>query len=789
MKVSALDFPQPWVWKTVLSALPVWIAFGLFWRMNHGAHLATLTMTVAVAAAGASVAVWAWWREHVRSAKQHGAREAHSQFLAAAETSLDAFGLFEAVRNIAGEIVDFRFLYVNANAERMAGRPRSDLLGQPLSSVTPIGPRSSMFARFCRVVDSGEPLNEEFPVKYDSVKATWLRSQVVKLGDGLAVTFSDISEAKATQERYAHLAEFTDSVFQNAPFSIVATDTYGMITAMNVAAEKLTGYGREELVGKAPLTVLHDERELLGRALSINPAATLDKVGFDVLTTGVAAGEMGEQEWTLLRRDGARTPINLAMRAVTTDSGTVSGYVSIAFDITERRQMLDYVTHLATHDQLTGLAGRALLQDKTVQAVELARRYGTKVAVFVIDLDHFKRINDSLGHSAGDQLLIEAARRLSRSVRSTDVVARVGGDEFVVVMPDITTVEDVEQCAANLVARLTPEISIEEHLVQLTASVGVCIYPDFAADAKHLLKRADSAMYVAKENGRNQYQVFSESMLQETAERLTMEHALRHALANGELTMRYQPQISLTTGVVTGMEALLRWTHPRLGCISPVQFIALAEETGLIVPIGEWAFMTACCEAKALQDELGMDLTVSINLSPRQFRQKNLVHVVENSLMKSGLPAERLQIEITENMLMSNSEDVLGKLQRMRQLGVRISIDDFGTGFCSFSYLLQYQVDRLKIDQSFVKKAGTDANAAAVVRTIIAMSHGLNIKVVAEGVETEEQLRFLLRRKCDEAQGYFIARPLAPEEFCEAVRTCGNKIHLRSIEPMTEWVR
>jgi diguanylate cyclase (GGDEF)-like protein len=477
------------------------------------------------------------------------------------------------------------------------------------------------------------------------------------------------------------------------------------------------------------------------------------------------------------------------MRAVTTDTGEVSGYVSIAFDITERRQMLDYVTHLASHDQLTGLAGRALLQDKTVHAVELARRYGTKVAVFVIDLDHFKRINDSLGHTAGDQLLIEAARRLSRSVRSTDVVARVGGDEFVVVMPDITTVEDVEQCAANLVARLAPEISIEEHQVQLTASVGVCIYPDFAADAKHLLKRADSAMYAAKENGRNQHQIFSESMLQETAERLTMEHALRHALTNGELSMRYQPQISLTTGEVTGMEALLRWTHPKLGCISPTQFIALAEETGLIVPIGEWAFMTACCEGKELQDELGMDLTVSVNLSPRQFQQKNLVQVVENSLLKSGLPPERLQIEITENMLMSNSEDILGKLQRMRQLGVRISIDDFGTGFCSFSYLLQYQVDRLKIDQSFVKKAGTDANAAAVVRTIIAMSHGLNIKVVAEGVETEEQLRFLLRRKCDEAQGYFIARPMAPEEFCATVRTCGNKIPLRSIEPMTEWVR
>ncbi len=788
MKASVLDFPRPWVWKTILSALPIWLAFVQFWRVNHGAHLGALT-AVFVALAGTSVAVWALWREHGRAATLRGAQEAHSQFLAATETSLDAFGLFEAVRDDAGKIADFRILYMNANAERLIGQERSELLGQKLCSVTQMRSTGPMFSRFCMVVDSGKPLNEEFPVTNESIKATWLRSQVVKLGDGLAITISDISEAKATQERYAHLAEFTDSVFQNAPFSIVATDTKGLITAMNVAAEKLTGYSRDELVGKAPLTILHDERELLGKALSIDPAATLEHFGFEVLTAGVTAGEMEEQEWTLIRKNGARTPINLAMRAVTTDTREVTGYVSIAFDITERRQMLDYVTHLATHDQLTGLAGRTLLQDKTVQAVEVARRYGTKVAVFVIDLDHFKRINDSLGHSAGDQLLIEAARRLSRSVRSTDVVARVGGDEFVVVMPDITTVEDVEQCAANLVSRLTPEILIEEHLVQLTASVGVCIFPDFAADAKHLLKRADSAMYVAKENGRNQYQIFSESMLQETAERLTMEHALRHALTNRELSMHYQPQISLTTGAVTGMEALLRWTHPRLGSISPTQFIPLAEETGLIVSIGEWAFMTACCEAKALQDELCMDLTVSVNLSPRQFQQKNLVHVVENSLAKSGLPPEKLQIEITENMLMVNSEDVLDKLQRMRELGVRISIDDFGTGFCSFSYLLQYQVDRLKIDQSFVKKAGTDANAAAVVRTIIAMSHGLNIKVVAEGVETEDQLRFLLRRKCDEAQGYFVAQPMAPEEFCEAVRNWGNKIPLRPLESLSDLVR
>jgi diguanylate cyclase (GGDEF)-like protein len=528
---------------------------------------------------------------------------------------------------------------------------------------------------------------------------------------------------------------------------------------------------------------------LLGGELGFDESATLERHGFLALTAGIGDGEMEQQEWTLVRRDSSRTPINLAMRAMTAETGEVSGYVGIALDITERRQMLDYVTHLATHDQLTGLTGRALLQDKTVQAVEGGRRDGTKVAVFVIDLDHFKRLNDSLGHTAGDQLLIEAAKRLSRAVRSTDVVARVGGDEFVVVMPNIASIEDVEQCAANLVANLTPEISIEDHQVQLTASVGVCIYPDFASDAKHLLKRADSAMYAAKENGRNQHQIFSESMLKETAERLTMEHALRHALANRELSLHYQPQISLTTGAVTGMEALLRWKHPKLGSVSPSQFIPLAEETGLIVPIGEWAVMTACCEGKSLQDELGMELTVSVNLSPRQFQQKNLLEVVENSLVKSGLPAERLQFEITENMLMVNSEDNLDKLQKMRELGVRISIDDFGTGFCSFSYLLQYQVDRLKIDQSFVKQAGTDANAAAVVRTIIAMSHGLNIKVVAEGVETEEQLRFLLRRKCDEAQGNFLGRPVSPEEFGEVVQKLSGLVPARASEPASGWVR
>lgn len=769
-------------WKTCLSAVPVCMAAGGLSRAHYGFVFGEVTAAV-IAGAGVVLAIWSLRRERRYKALCQQMEETQSQFIAAAEASLDAFSLLDALRDADGKIIDFRIRYLNKTAEHLIGKSRSNLLGQRLCETIPFAKNSGRFDRYCEVVETGVPMSQEYPVsKTNLLQATWMRYQAVKLGDGLAITCTDISAVKASQDRYEHLVEFNESVFQNAPFSIIATDVNGTITAMNIASEKLTGYSREELVDKAPLTILHDERELAAAAR--NAKATddpVERVGFEVLSAGAVEGGMEEKEWTLVKRDGSRTPVNLAMRAVTSDAGEISGFVGIAFDITERRQMLQYVTHLATHDQLTGLVGRALLRDKTVEAVERARRYGTKVAVFVIDLDQFKRINDSLGHTSGDQVLVETAARLRRSVRSTDIVARGGGDEFVVVMPDITSVADVEHCALNLLTRMSPEIHVDEQLVNVTMSMGVCIYPDFASDAKHLLKRADSAMYVAKESGRNQYQIFSEDMLKETADRLSMEHGLRHALTNNELSLHYQPQVSLTTGLITGVEALMRWNHPKLGNVPPTQFITVAEETGLIISIGEWVFMTACREGKALQDELGTDLTISVNLSPRQFQQRNLVQVIEHALARSGLAARNLEIEITENILMVNSTGTLEKLQRIRELGVRISIDDFGTGFCSFSYLLQYQVDRLKIDRSFIKQAGTDPNAAAVVRTIIAMSHGLAIRVVAEGVESEEQLRFLMRRRCDEAQGYYLGGPVLAKDFSASVQGYNGIDVLQSI--------
>ena len=758
-----------------LTACLRWHPHLLAAALHHRGSLAALGLAV-------TSARWPW--SHRRRIfpfpTQNQPESPQARFHAAAENSLDAFCLLDAERNETGAITGFHITYANAIATRLLPGVGKGDVKSLFSAAGPAPGADSLFEKVCRVVNHGEPLLEEVEIRDPHVHATWLRYQVVRLSDGVAITLTDITDQKAGEHRMRELGEFTESIFENAPFSIIATDAEGLIIAMNETAEKLCSYHRDDLVGKAPITLLHDRKELQARAKELKLRTSPALEGFDVLTAKAASGGLDEQEWTMLRGDGARMPVNVAVRGLHSETGETTGFVWITFDVTERRAMMEYVTHLATHDQLTGLVGRAVLQDRIRQAVERARRYGTKVAIFVIDLDHFKRINDSLGHWAGDQVLLETAARLRLAVRSSDTVARMGGDEFVVVLEDITNIADVELCAGNLLTRFSPEMLVEDHQLHVTASVGVCVFPDFAGDVRSLLKWADAAMYEAKEGGRNQFQMFREEMLKDGADRLSLERALRLAIQRNELRLHYQPHVSLVTGEVVGMEALLRWEHPERGLLLPAQFIALAEETGLILPLGDWALNHACLEGKALRDELGMDLTLSVNLSPRQFQQKDLVDVVTSALEQSGLPARNLEVEITENTLMVNSVATFEKLQQMRALGVRTAIDDFGTGFCNFKYLLDYAVDRLKIDQQFVKLAVTDANAAAVVRSIIAMSHGLNIKVVAEGVESEEQFRFLVRKRCDEAQGYFLARPVPASEFAKTVRACNAVAALRS---------
>ena len=709
------------------------------------------------------------WRERNQTAAHRRATEEDARFIAAAETSPDAFFIFDAVRNTADDIVDFRFVYVNSHAEELLKTPRTRLLNQDLCMIFPDNRTSGHFDKYRKVVLSGEALSEEYALHRADGSEIWLRQRVTKLGDGVAITTSDATEIKAREERYQSLSNFSNSVFENAPFSIIETDLKGVIQAMNSAAERLTGYKRGDLVGKVALTTLHDPVELSRRIDETRPQERPEVTGFDLLTAKAAHGEVDEREWTYVRNDGSTLSVHVAVTAIRDGAGKVSGFIAIASDITERKQLMTYLNHMASHDQLTGLPGRTLLRERIADAIEKAMLHERKVAVFVIDLDHFKRMNDSLGHRAGDKIIVGMAERMRESLRRSDTLGRLGGDEFVVVMPHIANLTDVERCAKRLVDRVSSTAVVENMEVNLTASVGVCVYPDFAEDVDSLLERADAATYAAKESGRNQYQVFSEAMLRESQDRLSMDTALRHALVREELFLHYQPLVSLTTGRVIGMESLLRWHHPRLGVISPATFIPLAEETGLILAIGEWALKRSCQQAKILCDELGMDLSVSVNLSPRQFEQSNLLQVIGEALSASGLPPKNLQVELTENTLMVNSSSNLEKLQEIRKLGARVAIDDFGTGFCSFSYLLQYPVDRLKIDQSFVMKAVTEPNAATVVRTIVAMSHHLGIKVIAEGVETPEHLLFLAQRKCDEAQGYYFSRPVPFAGFAAAV--------------------
>ena len=709
------------------------------------------------------------WRERNQSQTQRSASQEHARFIAAAETSPDAFFLFDSIRNAAGDIADFRFKYVNIHAEELLNTPRAQLLGRELCALFPINRSGGFFDRYCKVVLSGEPLCEEFSMTLDDGAEKWLRHRVVKLGDGVAITTSDATEIKATEDRYRSLSNFSNSVFENAPFSIIETDLDGVIQAMNAAAERLTGYQRGELVGSVSIATLHDPRELSRRFEDGADEDAAELEGFAMLTAKASLGEVDEREWTYMRRDGSTLPVNLAETAVRDGSGAVAGYIAIASDISERKQMMTYLSHMASHDQLTGLPGRTLLRERVAEAIEKAMLHGRKVAVFVLDLDHFKRMNDSLGHRSGDEVLVGMAERLRQALRRSDTLGRLGGDEFVVIMPHIASVADVERCAKRLVDRVSNTALVGDLEVNLTASAGVCIYPDFAGDVDSLLERADAAMYAAKENGRNQYQMFADAMLKASQDRMSMDNALRHALAREEMFLHYQPLVSLTTGRVIGMEALLRWHHPKLGVIAPTTFVPLAEETGLIVPIGEWALKQSCMQGRLLSKELGMELSVSVNLSPRQFEQSNLLRVIEEALRDSGLKASHLQVELTEHTLMVNSASNLEKVQQIRDLGARVAIDDFGTGFCSFSYLLQYPVDRLKIDQSFIAKSATEPNAATVVRTIVAMSHHLGIKVIAEGVETADHLKFLARRHCDEAQGFYFSRPVAASGFAAAV--------------------
>ncbi|MFC3323601.1 putative bifunctional diguanylate cyclase/phosphodiesterase [Mesorhizobium cantuariense] len=434
----------------------------------------------------------------------------------------------------------------------------------------------------------------------------------------------------------------------------------------------------------------------------------------------------------------------------------------------ERKLAEDRIHFMANHDTLTGLPNRALLSDRLSQAILYAQRYDRWVTVVFIDLDNFKLVNDTLGHNAGDVLLKTVASRMVGCVRATDTVVRLGGDEFVVVLFDQVPDADIADAILRKIrAAIAEPIRLGEHNIRATASMGVANYPKDGADAETLLANADAAMYHAKELGRDNFQFYAPEFNSKTQEKFLLQEELRDALARAEFTLLYQPQVDLRTGHVFTVEALIRWNHPSLGLISPMKFIPMAEETGLIVPIGDWVLHEACRQNKAWQDAGLPPMVVCVNVSARQFKENNLISRVVNALTDSGLEAKYLELEVTESLIMQNIEAAVATMNELQGLGVQISIDDFGTGYSSLSALKTFPVARLKIDKSFIKDLAADENDQAVASAVISLGQKLNLRVIAEGVETDEQIAFLRKNNCDEMQGYHFSMPVLAVEIVQ----------------------
>ncbi len=544
-----------------------------------------------------------------------------------------------------------------------------------------------------------------------------------------------------------------DRAIESSTSAICITDNQAAdnpIVYVNPAFERITGYSSQEVLGR-------NARLLQGSDLAQPELITIRAALHDQRPCHVVLRNY--------RKNGSMYWNELNISPVQNDAGLVTHYIGVHSDITAAKTHQDELARQANHDSLTGLPNRNLLWDRIDRACVRTQRYGDFAAVAFLDLDNFKIVNDSLGHSVGDHLLRAVAARLESSLRAMDTVARLGGDEFVLVLSDHKSAQSVSGELQRIVESFSQPFSVDDRDVFITASVGVALYPQDAKDPETLMKSAELAMYRAKESGRNAYRLYTADLQTRVTERLTLEGMLRRALERGELTLHYQPQVDLRTNRIFGCEALLRWNQPNLGMVGPAKFIPLAEETGLIVPIGAWVVRTACLQTRAWQNAGLPVITVAVNISARQFREANLLQLVAKILAETGLDPTQLELEVTESVIMHDAQHVIATLQAFRNMGVKLSVDDFGTGYSSLSYLKRFPVDRLKIDQSFVRDITADADDAAIAQAVITLGHTMNLRVIAEGVETPEQLAFLRTNQCDEMQGYLFGKPMPAHEF------------------------
>jgi diguanylate cyclase (GGDEF)-like protein/PAS domain S-box-containing protein len=592
-------------------------------------------------------------------------------------------------------------------------------------------------------------------------------------GPLVTAAIRDITIRKAAEAQLVQMENRYRGLLEAAPDAMVVVNQLGKIVLSNVQTEKRFGYQRDELVGQKVKNIIplgFAERLLADRLRSAEDALA-QQIGTGIELVG-------------RRKDGSEFPIEIMLSPL--KAGEEVLVTAAIRDITLRksaealllqkmaelnrsnedlRAMALQMTHTAQHDFLTGLPNRMLLNDRVSHAIALAQRHKKKVAVLFLDLDGFKHINDSLGHQSGDKLLQSIARRLVNVLRGSDTVSRQGGDEFVMLLSEVEHSEDAAITARRMLRAIAEAHLIDDHDLHVTTSIGVSIYPDDGLDAETLIKNADTAMYQAKENGRHCYQFFKPAMNVRAVERQFIEEGLRRALERQEFTVHYQPKVDMSSGKITGAEALIRWMHPVRGLIPPAQFIPIAEDCGLILAIGNWVLREACRQARAWADA-GLTLaTIAVNISAMELRDEHFLAGVFAVLEDTGLPPSCLELELTESVLMGHTASTEAILKALRARGVQLAVDDFGTGYSSLSYLRRFSIDTLKIDQSFVRQISDEPDETTIVAAVIGLGRSLNLRVVAEGVETPEELAFLQAHQCHEAQGYYFSKPLRAEQF------------------------
>ena len=677
-------------------------------------------------------------------------------------------GLLEAapdgmvVVNQSGKVV-----LLNAQAERQFGYHRDELLGQEIKRIIPEGFAERLIADGTRTaaealaqqIGTGIELygrrkdGTRFPIE--------IMLSPLESPEGILVTAAirNISVRKDAERHLAQMEARYRGLLEAAPDGMVVVNQSGEIVLLNAQAEKQFGYNRDELLGQKIKMIIPEgfAERLIADATRTEAESLEQQIGSGIELSG-------------LRRDGTRFPIEIMLSPLESPEGILVTAairnISVRKDA-ERHlaQLMEQIAHSAQYDSLTGLPNRLLLNDRLGQAIAMAHRHSGQVVVMFLDLDGFKHINDSLGHSTGDKLLQSIAKRLDDSVRAPDTVSRPGGDEFIVLLQEIVHPKDAVVVARRVLAGLAEPHSIGDRVLHVTASIGVSLYPDDGLDAETLIKNADTAMYQAKESGRGTYKFFRRDMNVRAVERQLIEEDLRKALKRNEFTLHYQPKIKLKTGAITGAEALIRWKSSTRGSIPPVQFIPVAEDCGLILPIGAWALREACAQERAWLDA-GLPVpAVAVNVSAAQFQDGRFLEGLFATLGETGLDPEHLELEVTESVLMKHAKCAASILRILRNRGIRVSVDDFGTGYSSLSYLQQFPLDSLKIDRSFVSGINSSAGETAIVNAIIDMGRNLNLRVIAEGVETAGDLAFLKAHRCDEAQGYYFSRPVRAGQF------------------------